>query len=752
MTVFSSLYEGVKKQIDLPDSSFYDISNANNIFQDAQSGKTKYPVVLILDPSYYSATLNQDGMNLANEVRTDGLLFFRIFSDDVDALIRVEEAITSRFASPQKLSDVCEDERLKFAAVSFDAEKKIERNKLNNGVIQSTLIMKYEGVILPKEVVNPIKVELDTNTQLAVMKHLYLLDLTLFLIEEEMESAQPDMREAWKIRHSAVEQQISEMYTFEKLCAEKISASDHGFVYCYSDMIKNKHDIAQATAAYRQKHEQEKKAEEAKKAKAEEINQKYSKSGDKSLNRYTDAVVEDIRNKLHLSYPVGTYGGSSFMEFYRRDGLGQLHFPCMLVKANSNFVFDKKTYTNIDRDGSPVIHPYSPDALPLNFGALLVILAEEEAQANEIKEQFEKMYTDEVQLKVPDTVQEGEFVPIKMVIDKAGSVSKPSSAPLYRSIIQFKRFPIVYYPYVYASASEISDNQRLQVRLLQQAEFYLLCDLKFRKEAIPQLDSEYKDLFTQNQKKSFLGSMVGAIGSAFESQEYKQVKECFKYGRPVDRQLFDKAFAKITSIYPSLYDKMTQGWTPEQLHAEFEKYANLFSEKWNTICNDLCLASFTMSSQLHLSGKNNQPTEEIRKGLVFYIQKMVDTPACTLSDAVTAYTEQLRIEAEAQRERDRQNQETLEAWSESLRERRQNRSSGGFFSNMMSTAGGVALGNKISGTAGAGDQIWESYCPHCGNTGETMVSKKQPLASGGLCQNSHCRYYNVAYRKWRRIK
>ena len=138
--------------------------------------------------------------------------------------------------------------------------------------------------------------------------------------------------------------------------------------------------------------------------------------------------------------------------------------------------------------------------------------------------------------------------------------------------------------------------------------------------------------------------------------------------------------------------------------------------------------------------------------IVFYIQKMVDTPACTLSDAVTAYTEQLRIEAEAQRERDRQNQETLEAWSESLRERRQNRSSGGFFSNMMSTAGGVALGNKISGTAGAGDQIWESYCPHCGNTGETMVSKKQPLASGGLCQNSHCRYYNVAYRKWRRIK
>ena len=94
---------------------------------------------------------------------------------------------------------------------------------------------------------------------------------------------------------------------------------------------------------------------------------------------------------------------------------------------------------------------------------------------------------------------------------------------------------------------------------------------------------------------------------------------------------------------------------------------------------------------------------------------MVNDPYCTLEDAKEAYDEQLRIEEEERIERERRTQETLEAWSESFRERRS--SSGGFFGNMMSTAGGVALGNKMSGNGsrrdGKKDLFGTSVCQRC---------------------------------------
>lgn len=244
-----------------------------------------------------------------------------------------------------------------------------------------------------------------------------------------------------------------------------------------------------------------------------------------------------------------------------------------------------------------------------------------------------------------------------------------------------------------------------------------MCEYKIRNEALPQLDSAYKNLFTLNQKKSFFGSMLDAIGSAFESVEYKQLKECFKYGRPVDRNLFDTALSKITNVYPLLYDKMAQGWSPEQIHEDLNKYADLINKKWNAICKDVfTIACLPIFHQLNMSGDGNQPTEQIHKGLVFYIQKMADDPYCTLANAMEAYSEQLRIEEEERIERNRQNQETLEEWSESFRERRQNSSSGGFLSNMLSTAGGVALGNKMSNSRGKKSGKLDLYgtarCPY----------------------------------------
>ena len=118
----------------------------------------------------------------------------------------------------------CDDECVKSASIIFNADEKVDRENSKNGLFTSTLSMKYINVILPKDVENPIKVELDKNVQLRVMKHLYLLDHTLSDIEKEMENI-PQETDAYKkleSQHKDIEAQIASMYTFENLCAEKI--------------------------------------------------------------------------------------------------------------------------------------------------------------------------------------------------------------------------------------------------------------------------------------------------------------------------------------------------------------------------------------------------------------------------------------------------------------------------------------------------------------------------------------------------
>lgn len=724
MSVFQAIIANVKKVTDLPDSHFYDTARAGELSQNIKNGNAEYPAVLMHESAAYSSTINQDGIDLKNEIRTNGDFYIKIFSKDIDDMIKVEETIKSHFATPQKFTVACDDECVKSASIIFNADEKVDRENSKNGLFTSTLSMKYINVILPKDVENPIKVELDKNVQLRVMKHLYLLDHTLSDIEKEMENI-PQETDAYKkleSQHKDIEEQIASMYTFENLCAEKIITTDHGFVLCYAAMVENEWDLAKVTEVYKQRHEQEKKAKEAEEARINDIKERYTKTGDKELNRYTDAVVEDIRNKLHTEFPVDIYGGSTFIDWLRLDGLGTLKFPNILVHTDSNYTFANKSYTNIDSDGSPVSHGYSTTALPIEYGIRINIMATEQEQTKEIMKQLQNLYTEEVQIKVPDTANEGEFCSIRLAINPDVSIANKSlnigadGTTLFQIIITFKKFPSVYHPYQYNLFKDISNDQQLQLRLLQQAEFLLLCDSKIRNEAIPQLDSEYKNLFTLNQKKSLFGSVLGAIGSAFESQEYKQLKECFKNRQPIDRKLFDTALSKITSVYPSLYDKMMQGWSIEQIREDLNKYADLFNGKWNAICNDVSMmACQSMFAQLGMSGDKNQPTEQIRKGLVFYIEKMVNDPYCTLEDAKEAYDEQLRIEEEERIERERRTQETLEAWSESFRERRS--SSGGFFGNMMSTAGGVALGNKMSGNGsrrdGKKDLFGTSVCQRC---------------------------------------
>ena len=56
-------------------------------------------------------------------------------------------------------------------------------------------------------------------------------------------------------------------------------------------------------------------------------------------------------------------------------------------------------------------------ALPIEYGIRINIMATEQEQTKEIMKQLQNLYTEEVQIKVPDTANEGEFCSIRLAIN-----------------------------------------------------------------------------------------------------------------------------------------------------------------------------------------------------------------------------------------------------------------------------------------------------------------------------------------------
>ncbi|MCI8332315.1 MAG: hypothetical protein HFE78_05780 [Clostridiales bacterium] len=698
------IFDSIKQLYDFSDSHYYDINTNDELVRNLSRCELDFPAVLILEEDNYFSDQYQNGIDLKKEARVNSDFTITLLADSIDKLIEMEEAISSKYSTPQKLSDLSDERCVSDAEVLIDTEKKIERctSKTRKNEYQSILHMKCNDIILPQEIVNPIKIELDKNIQLQVMKHLSLLN-----------NLYSKFRYSADIQHD-IEEQISSMYTFENLCHEKITLDDNGFSECYSIMIADESDISNATAVHaqrkeekRQREEKEKKQAETKKQREEErlkdVDKRFSKKGDKVLNRFTDAVVEDIASKLNFDFPITVYGGSSFVEWYRLEGNRILEYPNILIYTDSNFTFEHKVYTNIANNGTESIHGYGKTAFPINYGVSIRIMAKDQEQSDLIENKLYDIYSEKVEIHVPDPVIAGEFCSINIEINTDVSVTretlrnKADGSNLINTVITCKRFPSVYYPIEYIF-TDITDDQPLQVRLIQQAQFLLLCDSKIRSEAIKQLDTDYKKLFgSQPTAKSVLGFMSNAISSALqdvvsmaynseEFEAYKTLRTCIKNGQAFDRKTFDKAFSKIIGVYPNLYDKMMQGWSIDRIREDLNKYAEYFNERWNSICNSLAVgANPFLFKMLGMSGDKNQPLQSINKGLIFSMEKMIRDPYCSLSDVEVAYKEQLLKEQREAEEQERRTEEWLDSLRDARAERRESGSSGGFLGNVFNS-------------------------------------------------------------------
>lgn len=719
-------------------------NNYNNLQKRMNSGSVQYPIVSVdtrwfeyikdkVVPGYDLSDSNgQKAFNEFDYINTLPAELYpqiTILATNISELASLEEFIMPLYQNGRQLTiehPNLPDKTLDFE-ISIRQTHKIKRNQEdigNDHVYISNIYLISNKCVSFTEKYSAAQLELDSSAKTDIIERIAALEDIKSVIQKQDNISGNDTTDmidkAWAELDSLVDC-VNGLTTYRKL---------------YDTMTNNQCNADEALSIIKKELEKQQKQAEKETARILDIEKRFSKKGDKVLNRFTDAVVEDIKNKLNNDSQPFIYGGTTFMEWYRLDGKKELQYPNILIYTDTNYTFDYKQYTNVNAEGGSVVHEYTQNALPIIYGIRIQIQAKTQDEIEIIDNQIRKLYANEIQVCVPDPVIEGETIPLRLVIDEEKSPRDDfyddisGGCTRFQTVITFKKFPSVYYPVEYVF-TDIKDNQRLQVRLLQQAEFLLLCDSYLRNNAINQLNSDYKNLFCpQTANKSILGLMSNAISTAVtnvvsmalsseeEYEAYKTLKTCMKNGQPLDRKTFDKAFSKITLVYPNLYNKMAQGWSLEQIRNDLNKYADIFNNRWNSICNTLAVVCPLMFQQLGMSGDKNMPLETIRKGLEFYMNKMVNDPYYTMTDAKNAYDEQLQIEKE---EEERREQEAKEAWDSMMEARRERRreggSSGGFFGNMFSTAGGVAIGNKMSGNSKRKDEkkdfFGSSVCQRC---------------------------------------
>ena len=703
----------IKNLLNISDDKIFDQSQSDIYNKKLNSSKFELPAIVIFEKDNFIPSITQTDIDLNKEIKTSVDFTINLFSYDVDELVDLENKFIHLL---NKENNVINNDCIRSATLSFDSNVDIDRSTFtfDNGKQQYRSVFKinYKGIILSKLDVNPIKMELDKNFQIQVMKQLCLLNEVYNLttdeifklletnglneslsFEDELSNMPIEIKHQYEKlleQKNKLIEQIDYMYTFEKLCQTKITLDDNGFKECYGYMINDKIDITQATAKHKKRieNDEEKRRQEAEKIK--KLRKHFSKNGDKQLNRYTDKVVQDIKANLSTGFDMLLYGGSTFSEWYNLYHENKIIYPNILVLDNIKYNLSGKSYQNEDINSNLISHDYNTSALPVLYWFSVRIFTENESQAKLIEQQIINAYSNERKIKIPDVSLENENTVIILKIDDNIEIERKQFGSLYRTTISFKQYDSVYYVQS-VDPEECVDNQRLQLRLLQQAH-YVMVKSNQVDTAIQRIDYDYKPLI--NRKMKLFG--------VCDSDDYKKVKNLFNCNMPISKDLFDSAFKLIVCVYPDLYQKFTNGYPYEQIKKdlfEIKKYynsrCNLLLDALNvpkTLSEKMAESAEKLGCTVEKTSGGNEISLRTEESLIFLINKMSD-PYCELETLYDEFKQKKIQEIQIARERRLLEQEERAARRE---EEYYNGGGSSFLGDIFKTATGVAVGNKVS--------------------------------------------------------
>ena len=350
-------------------------------------------------------------------------------------------------------------------------------------------------------------------------------------------------------------------------------------------------------------------------------NKAFSARGDKEENRYIDAVIQNIKSRFQ--YNIEIYGGSTYMEFYRKKRDNELIYPCVLIKSKSklniSFDVDNTTFKLLSNDNG--IRDYVYDFinyLPYTFEIEMQIYNEggDNSVIENLKNYILNMYTQGADIFVKTPNSDDTYSMINLKCNMAYS-------RLNNDTVCFNIFNTVYYAADY-DKNALDYDSKLQLAILQRIAFY--------RDAVSKINNAVSDMNTK-YISCFDGKPLGAF-DFLNGAGYKELKRLYNARQYISKDVFDKGLKSITSIYPVLYNCFMQGMPIQQIIENMNVKKRQIAELINLLIDDLNLPD----------GKTGTYTDlNFRKSNILLhdlINRMQESENILLSDVIEAYIEE----------------------------------------------------------------------------------------------------------------
>jgi hypothetical protein len=372
--------------------------------------------------------------------------------------------------------------------------------------------------------------------------------------------------------------------------------------------------------------ERKRKRIEEEKAERERLELFFASSGDSVANHYIDAFINHLKNAVLKDFDFHIFGGADKAQWHKGWLNKTMTFPNVVVKDDSNIQLDAKEYETFGNNRF-IRHCFDYNALPINVSYTLKIYSQDKAEAESIAEKIKNHFREEKSVGTDDLVFEGEKNIIKLKIDEskvtAAKEIKENEMSAYVVELPFFKYLNVYH-FADRSADDIPNNHELQLKLLQQLEYFIVAYIMLTTYAIKQLENDYIDMVSP--QFSILDKLFKP-----DNPNLKKLTSDYKARRPIDKNLFDQTFKAITIFYPFLYNRMINGWSVEQIKDDILKYAENFKKRRDRIFDLLKLTeNITDANGYQKQGRT-------REAILYYIEKMYNDDLIDIKMAIDLY-------------------------------------------------------------------------------------------------------------------
>lgn len=526
---------------------------------------------------YVTTELQNNSMDFSKELPAILTPNITIWADNISDVVEMEKVISELFYDTVQLKakhPYYNNEYITFD-IAMNRSEKVNRKSTKytypNGdrtLYQTIIKPRSSGATIFMRNFHPAEIELDKYVQLELVERGYALE---------------ELKKQTNILTAEQVQQICSGRD-EIMSLLNISAFDgFGFYELFQIMSDKKCDIKTAMNECLKALEEITERKRQEEERINRINERYekmNKKGDSVINRYTDAVIDDIISSFNHFVPI--YGGKRFLKWQYCSELDKLEYPNILVTDFIEFSFIPKEYQTIDNEGNTIIRPFSTEILPINLQLKIEIYAKSHAQCEELTNCILGRYTNPKVVMVDLPIHENETFLFTIHYDEKNSKIKERrnnqisqnnamrDGDTYINELWLYSSPCIYYKDE-KNEVDISNNRRLQINLLQQAIFFGEYSKKVNNLVVPLADYKYM----VSKKVSMLSFLY--------SKEVKKLKHRYNFRLSLDRELFNRTFSNIIALYPNLYEKTIQGWSYEQVEADINRYSELFNQKFTEI-------------------------------------------------------------------------------------------------------------------------------------------------------------------------